>query len=585
MRAYREPLVSMVAEEVYTDREEHIDHLFRHALRAIDFKSWSIVLLGTRRMGKTEIFKRTVNRLFWEQDHRDPRAVVPVFYTFPDRSLTEAEFGLEYLMNYLRWNLAFRERDARFLEEGSVMKELLDAIRKNELTRELERPFNLAARMLEGDLNDPAKEAIYAPFNFTNRQESGAVIFLDEFQNVKMPYRNFDVAGLYQEVAESPRCPHFVTGSAMSILSGEIIGRGPLFGRFKAAPIKTLTDYHGTQLAIRAAKHHGANLPDVMAPVVAAHCGNNPYYVTAVVQQSVEQGKAITDESVLNELLAFDISGGFIWSELNDQVNKWMQRVNEFGITKWVLYLSALEEGDEINIDRIREELWKRDRREASFEQIRDTLVKLARGDLVHYGEIGPWFRKMDDPILLEFLKVWGRVNVEQFAQESVSNELIKEFVKKKNRFSEYEGYLAEVFMSQALWNGQRKTLPGRLFHHDEDIVMPHTFHFIRQRSRRYGPEFDLEAAAGVELWLCESKYWKDRRVGTESVLDFLRNIEVARRTEGDSIQTWRFWFFSNTGFTYDAEKFMTSKNIFWSERADLDELLELLDLRKLPEL
>ena len=68
-------------EEVYTDRQEHIDYFYEHALKAITRRSWSVVLLGQRRMGKTEIFKRAVNRLFYEQDHRDPQALVPVSYS------------------------------------------------------------------------------------------------------------------------------------------------------------------------------------------------------------------------------------------------------------------------------------------------------------------------------------------------------------------------------------------------------------------------------------------------------------------------------------------------------------------------
>ena len=39
----------------------------------------STVLLGQRRMGKTEIFKRVVNRLFFEQDYTNPNAVVPIY--------------------------------------------------------------------------------------------------------------------------------------------------------------------------------------------------------------------------------------------------------------------------------------------------------------------------------------------------------------------------------------------------------------------------------------------------------------------------------------------------------------------------
>ncbi len=86
----------LVAEEVYTDRQEYLDYLYHAALKAKTRRTGSIVLLGQRRMGKTEIFKRVVNRLFFEQDHEDPTAVVPVYYSFPDTFKGEWEFALEY---------------------------------------------------------------------------------------------------------------------------------------------------------------------------------------------------------------------------------------------------------------------------------------------------------------------------------------------------------------------------------------------------------------------------------------------------------------------------------------------------------
>ena len=79
---------TMVPEEVYTNRREHIDYLYRTALNAIERRSMATVLLGQRRMGKTEIFKRVVNRLFFEQDHKDPKAVVPVFLRFRTQAST-----------------------------------------------------------------------------------------------------------------------------------------------------------------------------------------------------------------------------------------------------------------------------------------------------------------------------------------------------------------------------------------------------------------------------------------------------------------------------------------------------------------
>ena len=77
---------TIVPEEIYTDRAEPLAYLYQAALKAITRRSMSTVLLGQRRMGKTEIFKRVINRLFFEQEQPDnPRAsVAPIFYTFED---------------------------------------------------------------------------------------------------------------------------------------------------------------------------------------------------------------------------------------------------------------------------------------------------------------------------------------------------------------------------------------------------------------------------------------------------------------------------------------------------------------------
>ena len=55
--------------------------------------------MGMCRMGKTEIFKRVVNRLFFEQDHQNPNAAIPVFFQFSDETMTRDSFALEYFLN------------------------------------------------------------------------------------------------------------------------------------------------------------------------------------------------------------------------------------------------------------------------------------------------------------------------------------------------------------------------------------------------------------------------------------------------------------------------------------------------------
>ena len=368
-------------------------------------------------------------------------------------------------------------------------------------------------------------------------------------------------------------------------MAGKILGRGSLFGRFSAQTINPMTEYWGAELALKAARYHNAQVSDLMAPVVAERCGGNPFYITAVVKQAAAQNKALSDEDTLNEVLAVDVSSGFIWGELSEQVNRWIERINEHKITKWILYLSALEEGDRLDLNRIQRELKEREGKEVSLDLIRDTLVKLSRGDLVEYLEFGGWFRKVKDPILIEFLKAWGKIEVEGYSVIQVKNELEKRYGQLKRRFSEYEGYVAEVFMSQVLWNGQRKTIPGSFFHSPEDIQMPHHFNYIDHRVRTgagKGHEIDIAGAAGPEQWVCESKWIKGRKAGVAEVEELIKKTDELTRDGG--LRLVRMWLFSHDGLTEEAQELAAQRGVLWSSRAELDQLLAYLELRQLPD-
>jgi hypothetical protein len=580
----------LVSPEVYTDRQEHIDYLYNAALDAIGRRTMSTVLLGQRRMGKTEIFKRVVNRLFFEQDHRDPDAVVPVYYSFKDEPLDRWEFAIGYVENFLRWYAAFRLRDTSILSPDSVSRDGLSELIKArlEVPKGLTGALNFMGFLQKRDVTIPEDSAVTLPRRVSDWDESTIVMFLDEFQNTRLPQYKFSIVGFMQEAVESPTCPHFVTGSAMSILAREILGRGSLFGRFDSHPIEPMTNYWGARLVLKAAIYHKTDIPYEMAPVVADRCGGNPFYITAVVRQAAKQGKLIISEETLSEILAVDLSSGFIWAELNDQVTKWIERINEYGITKWVLYLSALEEGDRLDLDRIQKELAGHEGKVVPMETIRDVLIKLSRGDLLQYMELGGWFKKIDDPILLEFLKVWGRIEVEGHDRARVQNDLRTRYQTMDRRIRDHKGYLAEVYMAQILWSGQNKTLPGNFFHGEENITLPWHFSYVKLRTRLAGGkgmEIDVEGGAGKERWICESKWWSGRKAGRTEVESLLRKGEAVKEEAGKGLQILRLWFFAHDGFTGEAEALMKEKGMLWSVREDLDGLLKSVGLRQLPEL
>jgi len=579
----------LTPEEVYTDRAEFLKYFYQTALKAATRRTMSTVLLGQRRMGKTEIFKRVVNRLFFQQDPRDPHAVVPVYYSFPDKQMDERGFAKEYLENLMRYYVGFYTAQPELVTGAPRDDELLHLIEQSRalypFTRMLDLLLSKYNTVVSGT-HFPSQVALWTPRRISDIDDSTIVVFLDEFQNTRLPQYDFDVVGWMQEAVESPTCPHFVTGSAMSILAREIIGRGALFGRFRSQSIEALSGYYAAELALKAAAHYSVQVTEVMAPVVAERCGGNPFYITAVVQQAAEQEKPIANEETLNELLAVDISSGFIWGELHDQVSRWIERLNEYGITKWILYLSALEEGDRLDIERIQRELEEREGTRVPLDTIRDVLVKLSRGDLLEYLELGGWFRKVKDPILLEFLKVWGRIEVEGQNQEWVTNKLVDRYQKLKRQVDEYKGYLAEVFMAQVLWEAQRQELPGRLFNSETDIQMPHQFFFIRRRMRLgagEGREIDVIGAAGSEVWVCQSKWWVEDLVGVKALEGLVRQGEIVR--EDMDPLTLQLWLFADSGLTPEAEDYAAERGILWSARPEFDELLARVGLRPLPQL
>ncbi|MEE4356942.1 MAG: hypothetical protein V2I97_10760 [Desulfococcaceae bacterium] len=584
----------LVPEEVYTDREEFLEYFYNAALCAGTRRTMSTVLLGQRRMGKTEIFKRVVNRLFFSQNPRHPEAVVPVYFCFPDGPIDTHSFAVMYFENFMRYYTAFYTSEPEIIRGNCETGTLISLMKKFRSDFPSEKTLDLIFQKHEaickGETILPHFTALETPRRISDIDETTIVMFLDEFQNTRLPQYGFDIAGFMQQAVESPTCPHFVTGSAMSIIGREIIGRGSLFGRFDSEEITPLTDYWGKELALKSARYSRTEIPETMAPVVAQRCGGNPFYINAVVRQSAKIRTVISDEETLNKIMAVDISSGFIWGELSDQVNRWIERINGYGITKWVLYLSALEENEnkerrnELNLEKIRQTILDKEGKDVPVSQIRDVLIRLSRGDLVEFLEMGNWFRRVKDPILREFLKVWGRIEVEGKKQTGVRDRLVIEYGKLKRRFSEYKGYLAEIHMSQVLLNGQRRTVAGKYFSSSEDIQMPDMFFYIRRRMRLEAGknrEIDVLAAAGTEQWVCQSK-WVKEKTGIAVLKDLKDQADTVMQAK-EPLRV-RMWIFAHEGLTDEALAYAKEQGILWSDRKQLDELLVHLGLRPLPD-
>ncbi len=579
---------TLVPDEIYTDRKEFLYFFYNEALKAATRRTVSMVLLGQRRMGKTEIFKRVVNRLFFEQDRKDPNAVVPVYYKFPDHITDPWKFSIDYVENFIKWYVAFRLGDPKIVVNNDYVPiiDLPEFVKSNiEMTDGFESTLHLLESLSKKVGIYPEKRAVILPRTVSDLDDSSIVMFLDEIQNLHLPQHDFRVVGYMQDAVESPTCPHFVTGSAMSILN-DILGKGSLYGRFDAEPIKPFTNFYGAELVSKTSLYCNADIPEIMQPVISEKCGGNPFYINAVVRRSAKLNEPLNNEEAINKILAVDLSSGFIYQELRDQVIKWIDRLNDHNITKWILYLAALEEAEDIDPERIQKELKVREGADVDIQKIIDVMIKLSQGDLIDYKSFGGYFTHMNDPVLQDFLKVWGKIEVERQSQSHVVSDLVFQYESLKRKYKDYQGYLAEVFMIQVLWNNQKKTIDGKYFNSPETVKIPN-FIYIDQRYRLgsgKGKEIDIFASAGRDFWIAESKWHKDP-VDEKIIENLIRQGELVREKMGKNVRSVTLWIFASSGVTGNAKKRLEDNSVLWSTKAELNALLEDSGLRRLPEI
>lgn len=126
----KETIFAVISGGIFTDREELLAYLKQIALGAKVQKYISHVLIGHRRVGKTEVLKRLYNQLFWEQDE-----VVPIYITFEELSKESKAFAGKYLLNFLSQYVGFKDKDPKIVANPTrayIMERAMEFAQRND---------------------------------------------------------------------------------------------------------------------------------------------------------------------------------------------------------------------------------------------------------------------------------------------------------------------------------------------------------------------------------------------------------------------------------------------------------------------
>ncbi|MFQ6120991.1 MAG: ATP-binding protein, partial [Methanosarcinales archaeon] len=388
-------IFTVVPEDEFVDRERILDILYTNALDAAREASDNTFIIGRRRIGKSAVLTRLYDKLFFEQD-----IVVPFYYTFEGKGKRAYTIAESYFTSFVSQYLAFKKKDV------TLIKEL----------RDLDLALNLAvelkdeglASVIRGYINSKAVNNVHEMLNMaiggprmvSNDNQSPICVILDEFQYILGVVDDdgwdVDLKGKYQFGVEGTYCPHFVSGSAVSIITNEILTKGALVGRFGEKHLDKLDLDSALELGRKLAKKFGFELPHEQNIYLANYTDRLPYYIYRILYAIRESKEKLVTEEVLSNAISSEITRGGIYGELERQLLEYAE-LNNLNIIRSVLYLASNYEEKQIIPSEIAEKL------KVPEIEVSKALIQISSADLIE--NLGGFYYNVPDPIMREFLR------------------------------------------------------------------------------------------------------------------------------------------------------------------------------------
>ncbi|OQY59008.1 MAG: hypothetical protein B6245_08825 [Desulfobacteraceae bacterium 4572_88] len=577
-------ILDTLSDDLFTDRDDWLEYLCK---MGTDLGSgvpmMSAAIVGLRRLGKTELFRRAYNSLFFCQDK-----VVPVFWTFEGKKLINPPFSKKYLENFLRQYFAFRNK----AEYKDIFKydlpQLFDYGLDNDRSEGIGHVIISFSNQMRSDgISEMLSIAINAPRTVAFQNEEKIIVFVDEFQEVVRledtdGYNSFCL-GMYQEAVESFDCPHVITGSSKSLMLYDILRTGPLYGRFFLKYIEGMDEYFAKDLVYKWCEHFGIRTAEHVAAWTAWKSAGNPYYIQLIVKQAAEMGLHLNTPENLTDVYVASLMHGTIRAELERQVQKFVNEQNNQGIGRELIYHAS--EYEIISFRQMKEIAGRLD---CTFEEVRKMMTDLAWADLWDADSVkGTYFVKLKDPVMNEFLEIWCEEWVQNRSSKSVEAEKLGRYKKKAKQFDWFKGIAVQIYILYMMSKWDNREVDGnKYFGTDRKIVLP-KFRWVDNRNLKPESEKEVEidilgVDAGVDVqWLGECKYWKDK-VGLRVVKEFAEErAETGRKVY--NLETTVLWFFSRMGFSKNAGAYMKERGILHTDEEELNSLLESFGVSRLP--
>lgn len=572
------PLELTISDEVFVDREDTADLLFKLAKRARLRDAISVVFHGPRRLGKTELLKRFYNVLFWTQDE-----LVPIYFQMEKEHLEHAKFGDAYFKNFILQYIAFRNKDPSLLKPRIETEELIKIVERSKDEYLYTNLMSHIRCVKNNDVTALIDGAIHTPRYVARHNDTPILIMFDEFQRVDEMTLNgkpFPYSGAFQSAVEVASTTYIMSGSSMTLLN-KTLSQDQFFMRFRWLKLGALKLPDCADLVWKLCKYHGIEINEKMVTAIIFRCKGNPFYVKCLIEQAVDQEMDLDSDKNIQEVISIESSSGYIWHDWESRFREYFSgmetitlkngiKVPELEFARYVIYNALQYKGKIIKIADM--ELIA-DKLNSKLEDVRNILQKFEYGDFLE--NVNGYYSILNDPFLQDYIETQFKLLVENVSIGEIQGNLRRKVYSEIGKCNKMIGKFFEKSLEDLLyrWN-DTDSIPAILFDYEKynslseedlqkELENPKNTikltkmkrvtknYFIQVEEGKPAKEIDVIGfGEQKQIWIVDSRFREDR-INDKHIEELLQKAIVFQ--ENNPNEEIKVWCVSKSGFTKEA--------------------------------
>lgn len=413
-------ILSQLTDEHFGGRDREMAKISLIARSGPSQLTTNILLSGAPRTGKTEILRKSFDRLFWEG-----KEVLPSYYSLQDSCLDPVVFARDYFSQFLIQFAAFRRNDPSLIKAGTPPLSIINgaaAAGDYVCVRTMVDAFSQALR--SDDVQSLLQLALSAPGTAAAHTGLKPLVMIDNWHLVRgtelLPAFLRDL----NRTREHRLTTYVLTGVRM--LLKQLLPADPeIFDRTEVIQIDRLSDESLEKLVRSRAEVLSVATTDSTIELIIQQLNRDAFYIRAILNAAGSRGSSLRTFIEFERLYTDEI--------LNGRIGQYFETVLR-GITddsverRAVLEALALtiEAGQPLPLDAVSERL---NRKTSRGEEL---LARLHSAEIVDisYGFIAA----AHDPVFADFVQTKYRREIVGVPQPLAGEELLGEKLKQSYR-------------------------------------------------------------------------------------------------------------------------------------------------------